>query len=170
MSHVRIRDARPEDAPAILAINADGVPGVSALTRETLADLLERATCFRVAETGHGLAGYVILFAADAAYDGEEFLWFQGRLAAGRIAPFLYIDQVAVAGRTRRSGVATTLYDDVANAARLRGLSLLTCEVNLRPENPASIRFHHRNGFREIGTLETRDGRRVSLLLRSLVP
>ncbi len=91
MRGVRIRDARPADAPAILVINRQGVPGV-----------------------------------------------------------------------------ASALYADVAGAARERGISVLACEVNLKPENPISLRFHARQGFVEIGTLGTRDGRIVSLMSASL--
>jgi predicted GNAT superfamily acetyltransferase len=168
MSGITIRDARPDDAEAILAINAQGEPGVTLLTPGDLPVLLARATLVRVAQTGSRLSGYIIGFSPDAEYDGEEYDWFRARLAAGGIAPFLYIDQVAVGVEARRSGVASALYADIVHAARGRGLGALACEVNLRPENPVSLRLHHGMGFREIGTLETRDGRRVSLLSRPL--
>jgi predicted GNAT superfamily acetyltransferase len=40
--------------------------------------------------------------------------------------------------------------------------------VNLRPENPRSLAFHARQGFREAGRLEVSDGRLVALLERPL--
>ena len=67
MSHgpYRIRDAVTGDLPAILAINAESVPGVSALTPPESAVLLEEATCLRVADEGRDVIAYVIVFASD---------------------------------------------------------------------------------------------------------
>ncbi len=155
----RIRDAGREDLPAILEINREGAPGVSALALTEAASLLARSTFLRVAEDGSGVTGYVIVFASGTPYEGEEYLWF-GR----RSGDFLYVDQIAVARNARGRGVASGLYADVERAARDRGLATIACEVNLRPENPASLRFHARQGFLEVGRLETRDGMLVSLL------
>ncbi len=47
-------------------------------------------------------------------------------------------------------------------------ISRLTCEVNLEPPNPASLEFHRRIGFSEVGRLNTRDGRTVALLSRNV--
>ena len=159
----RIRDAGREDLPAILEINREGAPGVGRLDLSEATGLLERSTFLRVAEDGSGVTGYVIVFASGTPYDGEEYLWF-GR----RPGDFLYVDQVAVARIARGRGVASALYADVERAARERGLLTIACEVNLRPENLASLRFHARQGFLEVGTLETRDGRLVSLLEKRL--
>ena len=155
----RIRDAVASDLPAILSINAEGVPGVSALAPRDAAALLVAATHLRVAEQGDEAVAYVIVFASHTSYDGEEFQWFRRRTGA-----FLYVDQVAVARLARGRGVASALYMDVEAAAGRRGLPAITLEVNLRPENPASLRFHRRRGFIEVGRLETRDGRLVSLM------
>jgi len=155
----RIRAATREDLPAILEINREGAPGVSALDLSEATGLLARSTFLRVAEDGSGVTGYVIVFASGTPYDGEEYLWF-GR----RSRDFLYVDQVAVARNARGRGVASALYADVERAARDRGLATIVCEVNLRPENPASLRFHARQGYLEVGRLETRDGMLVSLL------
>jgi predicted GNAT superfamily acetyltransferase len=155
----RIRDAVAGDLPAILSINAESVPGVSALAPPDAAVLLEEATIARVAEEDHDVIAYVIVFASSASYAGEEFQWFLRRPGT-----FLYVDQVAVARRARGRGVATALYADIEAAARGRGVFTITLEVNLRPENSASMRFHGRRGFVEAGRLETRDGRLVSLM------
>lgn len=46
----------------------------------------------------------------------------------------------------------------------------VTCEVNIRPPNPESLAFHDRQGFVEVGTQETEDGRKtVSLRAKSLL-
>ena len=155
----RIRHAVASDLPAILRINAEGVPGVSALAPRDAAALLEAATLTRVAEEGDHVIAYVIVLASNSSYDGEEFQWFRSRPGS-----FLYIDQVAVARQARGRGAASALYEDIEAAAGSRGFPAITLEVNLRPENPDSLRFHGRRGFVEVGRLETRDRRLVSLM------
>src|SRR5258705_101029 len=159
----RVRDAGRRDLPAILAINGEGVPDVSRLSPRNAEDLLEAATLLRVAGAADRIVAYVIAFASEAEYDGEEFQWFRLRSES-----FLYVDQVAVAASERGRGVASALYADVERVTRGRGLAAITLEVNLRPENPASLGFHLRHGFVEVGRLETRDGRRVCLMEKRL--
>jgi predicted GNAT superfamily acetyltransferase len=45
---------------------------------------------------------------------------------------------------------------------------LLTCEVNLNPPNPGSIRFHHRIGFHEVGQQDSKPGLTVSMLAKKI--
>jgi uncharacterized protein len=158
-----IRPAEPRDWPAVLAINREGTPGVAALDARELAILAADATYFRIAAQPGLVLGYCLAFGPESAYRGEEFLWFQ-RHARGT----LYIDQVATSEGARRRGVGSSLYRDVAGFAFDRGLRALSCEINLRPHNPVSLRFHERLGFRPVGSLETGDGRTVSLQVLDL--
>jgi predicted GNAT superfamily acetyltransferase len=160
---VVIRPAAAADFPGILEVNRQGRPGVSPIAPGDLGTILRRASFLRVAEAGSRVAGYLIGYLSSDDYDGEEFLWFRGRFDS-----FLYIDQVAVAEGARASGVGSLLYRDVEEFARARAVARLTCEVNLRPHNAVSLRFHERQGYRPVGELETRDGRLVSLLVREL--
>jgi predicted GNAT superfamily acetyltransferase len=162
MNQMTIRVARQQDFDAILAINVEGRPGVSALTHSELASALATGSVW-VAEGTAGLAGYLIAYRSDAAYDGEEFIWFQSRYS-----PFLYIDQVAVTRQQRRAAVGFQLYQIAERAAREHGFFSLVCEVNLDPPNPVSLAFHTRNDFHEVGILDTQDGRKVKLLLKRL--
>ena len=65
----RVRDAVASDLPAILSINAEGVPGVSALAPRDAAALLVAATLLRVAEQGDEAVAYVIVFASHTSHD-----------------------------------------------------------------------------------------------------
>jgi predicted GNAT superfamily acetyltransferase len=158
------RAATRLDAPAILSINRDGVPGVSPLAPSDVERFLAISPFFRVVERA-SIVGYLIGIGSDADYDGEEFLWFRGRFA-----DFVYVDQVAVARDARGTGVATLLYADLERFAIARRSPRLALEVNLRPENRPSLAFHDRLGFAEIGRLETADGRLVSLRSKSPGP
>lgn len=151
------------DRDGILAINAQGAPGVSALGCAEVERLLRLSIWFRVAERPGGLVGYLVALRSGSGYDGEEYLWFMKRLS-----DFIYVDQVAVATEARGEGVASALYDDLEGFAARHGIRRLTLEVNLRPENLPSLSFHDRRGFREIGRLETADGRLVSLRMKEM--
>lgn len=158
-----LRAARQADCEEILAINAQGAPGVSVLDRAEVERLLRLSIRFRVAERSGALAAYLIALRSGAEYDGEEYHWFMRRLPE-----FIYVDQVAVATAARGAGVASALYDDLERFAAGLGIRRLTLEVNLRPENLPSLAFHDRRGFREIDRLLTADGRLVSLRVKDL--
>jgi uncharacterized protein len=156
---VNVREARPDDLAMIRAINEAGQPGVAPLTQQDAATIASGAASCWIAEGNDGVVGYLIAYGAGDAYDGEEFAWFQRQYPTS-----LYIDQVAVARGGRRGGVGSALYGIATETAVARGFDALTCEVNLEPPNPVSLRFHRHLGFQEVGTLHTADGRTVALL------
>lgn len=125
--------------------------------------MLETASLVLVALWSVEVVGYVIAYASDAAYAGEEFVWFRSRKGN-----FLYIDQVAVASAHRGRGVGAALYEAAETFALSGGVDELTCEVNLDPPNQRSLRFHASRGFFEVGRLHTTDGRYVALLRKRI--
>lgn len=163
MSALSIRPAQRADAAAIVAINAAGRPGVYPLMLDEVDATLASAPYVTVAELGGQVVGYLIGYTAGDVCEGEEFAWFQAH-----VSRFLYIDQVAVAPAARRAHVGARLYAHAAAHALAHDLSALVCEVNLDPPNPASLRFHERLGFQEIGVISVQDGRTVSLRRKNL--
>jgi len=158
---VSIRAAALTDRDAILAVNREGQPGVTALLPGEVEACIARATLFRVAEFDGELAGYLIGFGAGFASMGDEYAWFSARYAS-----FVYVDQIAVAGRFWRRRIGSALYADLEREAARRDIQRIVCEVNLRPPNPRSLAFHAHLGFEEAGQMEVSDGRFVSLLER----
>jgi predicted GNAT superfamily acetyltransferase len=169
MGSLRVRPGTVEDLAAIWAINAEGQPGVSALTRDELDRVLCApghvvVACVPTASDGaERVVGYCVTYRSGEAYDGDEFIWFRGRYPA-----FLYVDQVAVAGTHRRAGVGGRLYAAVEATARELALPVVACEVNRVPPNPSSLAFHERMDFVVVGDLETGDGREVALLVKAV--
>ena len=158
-----MRRGTKTDLPAILSINRVGVPGVSAVSLAEAERLFGTASWFQVVELAGTVVGYAIAFTPDAPYGGEEFLWIKRSFDR-----FVYVDQVAVSLEGRRKGVASALYSDLEAFARAEGIPRLACEVNIRPENAPSLAFHTQHGFSEVGRLDTRDGRLVSLMVKEL--
>lgn len=148
---IEIRDVSAADLPAVLALNEQSVPSMNSLTMERMRWFADTAAYFRVAESSGSMAGLLICMAPDAPYRSPNFLWLRERYQ-----DFLYIDRVAVSAQFRRRGIAGALYRDAAGTAPSR-YRMLACEVNLRPMNPESLRFHERYGFESVGTQDHGD-------------
>ena len=160
----RLRDATPADFPAVLALNEASVAVLSPLDAPRLARLHAEAACHRVGEADGRVVAFLLALREGAAYDSVNYRWF-----AARYPRFLYVDRVVVAAAARGQGLADRLYDDLEALARAQGVDLLACEIDVRPPNPASARFHARRGFREVGRQAVQDGKKeVSLQVRSL--
>jgi hypothetical protein len=73
-----------------------------------------------------------------------------------------------VAETARRQGLAAALYDDFESRFTGR-CPRLVCEVNLRPANDASMLFHQRMGFVQVGSQEIDGGaKEVAMLVKDL--
>lgn len=158
-----IRDARATDLDSILTLNQSEVPHVGSIDTGKLGWYHEQADYFRVVTIDAATAGYLVGFREGSEYSSPNYRWF-----CERYDEFAYVDRVAVATAARRNGIASALYDDFA-ATLPASTRIMTCEVNIRPSNPSSMRFHDRLGFRQVGTLTAADGaKEVAMLLRDL--
>lgn len=91
-----------------------------------------------------GETGFLIALDERADYANPNFEWFRSRFAQ-----FVYIDRVVVDEAHRGRGLARQLYEDLF---RTVDRSLVVCEVNIVPPNPASDAFHARLGFSAVGS------------------
>jgi len=74
---------------------------------------------------------------------------------------------MSVECRAARNDDGRSVYEQLAEAARVRGITALCCEVNIVPPNPNSRAFHRALGFEALRELATRDGRVVVLLRKT---
>jgi predicted GNAT superfamily acetyltransferase len=156
----RIRNLRIEDFPAVLELNSASVHFLSPLDRKRLEDLYARAGYARAAEEDAQVAAFLLAFRENAGYDSPNYLWFSERYEG-----FLYIDRVVVRTNRRGKGIAGMLYRDLFSFAAQIGVKVVTCEVDILPPNPVSLRFHRNRGFVEVGTLRPYGGaKRVALM------
>lgn len=156
-----VRDARPADAGAVLALNNSAAPNVNVITLEVLERIVELAAYYRVVQDAKGVAGFVICLPSGAEYWSENYRWF-----GVRFAEFLYLDRVVVAERVRGQGVGAMLYDDMHAFAQTTW-PRVALEVNLAPPNPGSVRFHERLGYGRVGVREY-DESAVAMYVREL--
>jgi predicted GNAT superfamily acetyltransferase len=115
------------------------------------------------AEVDGRFAGFCLVYPPGVDYASLNYRWFSERYDS-----FVYLDRIAVDSTMRRSGAGRAMYAELVH--RFTGLwPLLLCEVNVRPRNDASLDFHHRIGFREVGQQDTDGGNKtVSLLALEL--
>jgi predicted GNAT superfamily acetyltransferase len=81
-----------------------------------------------------------------------------------RADDFVYVDQIALAPLDRGRGIGRALYNSLEQWGADNRCRTVACEVNLAPVNDASLAFHARCGFNEVGRMSTADGRYVALL------
>ncbi len=143
-----IRAARPEDLPALVALEAAAFPDPWS-ARMLSAEIEDPSSLVLVAEDGAAgpIAGYA---AFRRAADEAEFL------------------SVAVAPAARRRGLGRRLV--VAGLTRMREDGARTCYLEVRPANRPARALYRSLGFREVGRRRAyyRDGSDALVLALTL--
>ena len=156
-----IRSLRPDDLLACVELNNGAIPAVSEASADKMQALVDRSLVSLVAEHEGDVVGFCVNFGPGADYHSVNYRWF-----CDRYERFAYLDRIVVSPSTRNLGIGAALYAAVEE--HIAGTPLLLCEVNLRPRNDGSLRFHERLGFVEVGQQETDYGILVSMLAKDL--
>jgi hypothetical protein len=143
----KLRRIEPSDHAQVLGLNEANVVKLAPMDEARLLELDKLADRFDVIDVDGEFGGFVITFAPGSAYDSENYRWFTDRCDGH----FYYLDRIVLADEHRRQGLGTFVYDEVEQVARRYGR--LALEVNLVPRNDASLAFHDRRGYVEVGRL-----------------
>ncbi|MEO9528768.1 GNAT family N-acetyltransferase [Roseibium sp.] len=146
-----IRQFLPGDLDRLLQINNAAVPNVNGLTAEELLDLINSALICLVAEIDGVPAGSLLCLGDGLDYDSRNYRWL-----SERVSHFAYTDRISVDADRRGRQIGDALYAALFRKFAGTGRSFI-CEVNERPPNPGSLRFHNRLGFEEIGRADHGD-------------
>ncbi|HUN28958.1 MAG TPA: GNAT family N-acetyltransferase [Alphaproteobacteria bacterium] len=151
-----------DDVAAFLAINRECEAQLWPATQAELRAMIGNA--YRAMLSGDHQA-MLIAFDERAPYDSPNFRWFQERYPR-----FVYVDRVAVSAPARGRGHARRLYEELMEAARADGHTVICAEVYFDPPNPQSDAFHEAMGFVEVGraAVPDRGGKTVRYLVREL--
>ena len=136
--------------PALLALNNAHAQELSLLHLDRFESMIR--TAFVARRIGEADA-FLLAFDQDADYDSPNFLWFRKRYKR-----FVYVDRIVVAPSARGRGYARQLYTELFEQASRTGHTVVVCEVNADPPNPASDAFHAALGFAEVGSATIHDG------------
>lgn len=161
---MRIRPYTADDLQPVLDLNNASVPALNELDAAGVARLSSLAELALVAEIDGAFAGFCWTLGPGLPYASLNYAWF-----SARYDDFAYLDRIAVHPDFRRFGIGRAFYDELQR--RLAGLRpVLLCEVNVRPRNDASLEFHQRVGFREVGQQDTDGGTKTVSLLALPLP
>ena len=154
-----LRPITPADHDAVVGVNERFVHLTAPMDQPRLAELVAAADRADVIDVDGELAGFVITFAAGAAYDGTHFAWF-----AKRYDDYCYLDRIVIDEPFQRRGLGTLVYDAIESGCAGPVLAL---EVNIDPPNEPSLAFHRARGFTEVGQSDA-SGHLVSLMVKPL--
>ena len=156
---VPVRPLQPSDHAAALALNNASLPALNELTDDELSRLADISLISLAAEVDGAFGGFCIVLGPGAEYASLNYRWF-----SERYTDFAYLDRIAVDPTLRRAGIGRAFYASLVDT--FTGTRpVLLCEVNVRPRNDVSLRFHHEVGFREVGQQDTYGGAKTVSLL-----
>ena len=158
-----IRSACPDDFQSILALNEAVVELTAPMDRERLTLLDELSAYHRVYADGGQVLAFLLVFREGSAYDSVNYRWFSKRLK-----DFLYIDRIVVSEEARSLGIGQRFYSEIERWSRQNRLAWLAAEVDIEPPNSASLKFHERQNFVEVGRQRIAGDKVVSLCLKSI--
>lgn len=162
--NLNIRPSKSSDFPYILELNKAAIPAVNLLSRLELESLLAQAEYFRSLLMNGKVVGFLIALAPGATYGSPNYRWFELRYDH-----FLYIDRIVIDSACRGNGFGQMFYDNLKEFVGQK-YPRICCEVNLRPKNENSLRFHRRYGFGQVGTQETEGGQKQVSLMTYEIP
>ncbi|MEH6452677.1 MAG: GNAT family N-acetyltransferase [Psychromonas sp.] len=153
-----IRDILQKDFESILALNEISVKVLSPMDREKLVRLIKVSAIAVVLEDQKQVAGVLLAFSSDIAYESINYQWFNDSYNS-----FLYIDRIVVSENYRGKGVASRLFTYALEWAKNHSLASIFAEIDVMPANDASLLFHQKQGFKQLQLLKHNEHKMVLL-------
>lgn len=147
MNNIVIRDITPADDEFVLKLNEINVEVLSPMDRAKLDFYKRIANIFWMVDVDGERAAFLIGIREGADYPNENFDFFS------RMFPkFLYVDRIVIDEPFRNIGLGHKIYEAVKAHALEDGVTTVTAEVDTEPVyNNASLIFHEKMGFKEVG-------------------
>ncbi len=153
---MRIRLIRKNDLASVSVLNEHAIPHVNSLTIDELEWFMENSQLFVVAEEDDVIIGFMIVLGPGITYESLNYQYF-----VAHYKNFDYVDRIVVADSHKGKGIGTALYSYLTDHSTSK---FVTCEVNLIPPNPLSIKFHENKGFKEVARQKSEGGKKMASL------
>jgi len=158
---VRIRPIIEADLDQIVELNQANLPAVGPTDRGQMERFVEQTHSFLVAATPDDqVGGFLVGLPPRTDYASMNYTWF-----SERYDNFIYVDRIVVGAAGQGRGTGRLLYDTFAEAGRGSGADVMLAEVNVKPRNDQSLRFHERYGFVSVGEQDTDGGDKRVIML-----
>jgi predicted GNAT superfamily acetyltransferase len=143
----KIRNAIGNDFKRIVELNEIEKQQTSQMSLQRFMMLEQISDYCKVVIVENEVAGFLLAFRQGAAYESENFEWF-----SARVSDFIYVDRIVVSAKHSGQGLGSKLYEDLFEFATTQEVKTIVCEYNIVPPNLASLHFHEKFGFKELGT------------------
>ena len=154
---MQIRLVEQEDLPKVWKLNELSVPNVSSISVAELEWFTQESKLFVVAVDKEQITGFMVVLAPGSTYMSLNYRYF-----SGHYSDFHYVDRIVIAEEYRGDGVGSLLYQYLFDTT---SSGVITCEVNLKPYNEGSFKFHKSKGFKEVARQQTDGGKKEVLLM-----
>ena len=141
----KIDQATKDDLDFILYLNQESVPAVSNSDIEMMDHFLKISEYFKVFKINNELIGFLIALLPGKDYNSVNYKWFHNKYDS-----FIYVDRIIINKSYQNQGYGTIFYDDLINSTKSKSMDI-ACEINIKPYNEKSIKFHKKYGFNEVG-------------------
>jgi predicted GNAT superfamily acetyltransferase len=131
-----------QDLDALLELNNQYETEICKDTPESFQALIHDAVFARHINR----KAFMVCLDQDSQITGENINWLQQNY--GR---FLYVDRIAVKPEAHGEGLGRKLYGALFDVARTQKHGVIYCEINAKPPNPGSVKFHEKIGFSAFG-------------------
>ena len=155
-----IISATKSDSNFVLSLNQDSIPSVSHLDLKKIDYFLQISSYFKIFKIDDNSVGFLIGLEPKKKYNSENYIWVNQRYSS-----FIYVDRIIIDSDHRNKGLGVYFYNHLIKSIKGHVKNIL-CEVNIKPYNEGSIKFHNKYGFKTIGEQHTENGKKKVAYMR----
>lgn len=148
-----IRTATLQDLETIRSLNEAALPHVNSIPIADFEEFLQMTKHFVVIEMENEIAGFLITLDEKQSYDSVNYQFFLDQYDS-----FEYVDRIVIGDAFKGRGCGKALYQFLFENTEY---PRVTCEVNIEPPNDASMKFHEKMGFYEVGQHRSEGGTKL---------
>lgn len=144
----------------VLSLNQDSLPAVSQLDLKKMNYFLQISSYFKIFKIDDKPVGFLIGLKPREDYKSENYIWINQRYDS-----FIYVDRIIIGSNYRNRGLGFYFYNHLIKSM-VGKVESVFCEVNIKPYNEQSIKFHKKYGFEEVGNQDTEKGKKRVAYMR----